>query len=222
MAVDSSAAAVTTSPTTTTTTTTPATTLPATTTTVATEDLIKQAVQAYIAAYFACGQAPADCDPATFTASQGPSRATVTELGHRHGQEGLYFSTDLRGSYLVAESIDYESADAKRRRPTARTTRALCSVRTDQTGCRRSSTTRSAASDTTYQLYLEDGRWLVGEQRSSSNSGEGNLCPPADSRMLAQFVIAGLTDGRLRPDGLGGATIRLIQALVGRRRFLLG
>ena len=85
------------------------TTLPATTTTVATEDLIKQAVQDYFEAYTVCGTTPATCSPADFTAAEGPSRAVVTEFAQGLVDQGLYFSTDRRGSYLVAESVSLDS-----------------------------------------------------------------------------------------------------------------
>ena len=29
-----------------------------------------------------------------------------------------------------------------------------------------------------YRLYLENGTWLVGEQKELQELGEGNLCPP--------------------------------------------
>src|SRR4051794_26630556 len=87
----------------------PTTTLPETTTTVPTEDLIKQAVQDYIANYFKCGQTPAECDPTTFTATTGPSRAMVTDLAKGMVEQGLRFATDLRGSFVVAQSVDQTS-----------------------------------------------------------------------------------------------------------------
>ena len=84
------------------------TTLPATTTTVATEDLVKQAVQDYFEAYTVCGTTPATCSP-SFTAAEGPSRAVVTEFAQGLVDQGLYFSTDRRGTYLVAESVSLDS-----------------------------------------------------------------------------------------------------------------
>ncbi|MEY2445132.1 MAG: hypothetical protein QOE00_1712, partial [Ilumatobacteraceae bacterium] len=85
------------------------TTMPETTTTVATEDLIKQAVQNYFSAYEACGQSPAQCDPALFTSTRGPSRSIVSQLATGMGNQGLHFSDDVRGSYLVAESVSKTS-----------------------------------------------------------------------------------------------------------------
>ena len=159
------------------TTTAVTTTLPATTTTVATEDLIKQAVQDYHVAYWICGQSPSVCDPTTFTATQGKSRSTISELAQGFVREGLYFSSNLRGSYLVAESINAESAgevavtscwydagivlgpDGPDGQPTV-VNDEISSIRYN------------------LSLYLEDGQWRVGEQLEVAALGEGNLCPP--------------------------------------------
>ena len=90
-------------PTPTTTEPMPTTTLPETTTTVATEDLIKQAVQDFIATIITCGLAPADC---VTRRPSLPRRAThaqrSTTLPREWLTTGFVFSTDLRGSYLVA------------------------------------------------------------------------------------------------------------------------
>jgi hypothetical protein len=174
-APDSTTTSLTSSTTSTTETTT---TLPETTTTVATEDVIKQAVQDYSEAYHQCGAAPASCVPENFTATQGHSRSTVTELATGMTQQGLYFSTDLRGSYLVAESVTIES-------PTEATAiycaydagavmgpngpDGLPTVVNDQILSLRNE----------YRLFMEDGIWRVGEQLQLAVVGEGSLCPPA-------------------------------------------
>jgi hypothetical protein len=160
------------------TTTVATTTLPATTTTVATDELVKQAVQDYQAAYWTCGQAPTSCDPTAFTASQGESRTTIEELAGGLMREGLYFSSDLRGSYLVPETIDVNSSSEVVARscwydaavvlgpigPDGQPTVVndeIISIRYDLT------------------LFLEDGVWRVGGQVEDQRLGEGNLCPPA-------------------------------------------
>ncbi|MEY2552634.1 MAG: hypothetical protein QOC57_494, partial [Ilumatobacteraceae bacterium] len=155
---------------TTTTTTAPAvstmtpTTMPETTTTVATEDLIKQAVQNYFVAYHQCGVTPSICDVPTFTASQGHSRATVTELATGMAAQGLHFLPDARGSYIVADSFSVVSP--------SEATAIFCvydagtvlgpigpdglpSVLNDEILSLRNE----------YRLYLENGTWFVGEQR---------------------------------------------------------
>jgi len=168
----------TTSPTSSTSSTTiVATTLPATTTTVATEDLIKKAVQDYFAAYILCGQAPASCDPSTFTATKGPSREKISELIKGMSQEGLHFSADLRGTRLVAESV------------------ATTELATTAIYCAYDALTvlgplgpdgqPTVVNDVisnvryVYNLFFESGIWLVGQQTQLEHLPAGNLCPAA-------------------------------------------
>ena len=178
-AVDTTAVATTVTPSSSSTTAVVTTTLPATTTTVATEDLIKQAVQDYSVAYHACGAVPAACVPESFTAAQGRSFSTVTQFAQGLVDEGLYFSSDRRGSYVVAESVSVESG--------TQATAVFCvfdagtvlgpngpdglpTVVNDQILSLRSE----------YVLFLEDDDWRVGEKRELERLGEGNLCPPAE------------------------------------------
>ena len=175
---DTTAAATTVTPSSSSTTTVVTTTLPATTTTVATEDLIKQAVQDYSVAYHACGAVPAACVPESFTAAEGHSRATIAELATGMSAQGLHFSTDTRGSYVVAESVNLVS--------TTEATATFCvydagtvlgpigpdglpTVLDDQILSLRNE----------YRLYLDQAGWRVGEQREVEELGQGNLCPSA-------------------------------------------
>lgn len=174
---DTTVVTTTVAPTSTSTTTIAPTTLPATTTTVATEDLIKQAVQDYFEAYEQCGAIPAACVPSDFTATQGPSRAVVTDFASAMVAEGLYFSADVRGTYLVAESVSMEL-------PTEATA-IYCAhdalIVLGPTGPDGLPTTVNdtiASVRYTYGLFLEDGSWLVGRQHESERLGTGNLCPP--------------------------------------------
>ncbi|HEY0521243.1 MAG TPA: hypothetical protein VGC84_17265 [Ilumatobacteraceae bacterium] len=154
------------------------TTLPATTTTIGTEDLIKQAVQDYIAGYFACGQQPASCDAAQFTASEGSSRTTVNELASGMVGAGLHFATDVRGSYLVAESIAASDTEA---------TANYCAFdAVTVLGAEGPDGVATVVNDEilsyryAYHLFLEGGKWRVGSQEQQQQLGEGNLCPPSE------------------------------------------
>jgi hypothetical protein len=154
------------------------TTLPETTTTVAsTEALIKQAVQDYIAAYFACGQAPAQCDPTTFTASQGPSRATVTELVSGMIREGLHFSSDIRGSYVVPETVTQSSP--------AEATATFCAYDalivegpTAPDGMPTVVNDEILSIRYLYRVFLEGTTWRVGEQTEVAELGNTEKCAP--------------------------------------------
>jgi hypothetical protein len=152
------------------------TTLPATTTTVATEELIKQAVEDFLAQYFVCGQAPSQCEPSTFTATQGPSRVTIAQLISGMIDEGLYFSTDLRGSRLAAESVTHTSEDAA--------TAVYCVFdaltvlgRNGPDGLPTIVNDAISSVRYVYSVYREDGNWIVGEQGEVERLGEGDLCP---------------------------------------------
>jgi hypothetical protein len=154
------------------------TTVPATTTTIATEDLIKQAVQDYSTAYHQCGAVPADCQPDTFTAVQGHSRATLHEFASGLVGEGLYFSTDRRGSYLVSESISLPS-------PTEAIAVFCVFDAGTVLGPNGPDGLPTVVNDEVlslrneYSLFLENGSWRVGEKQELARLGEGSLCPPA-------------------------------------------
>jgi hypothetical protein len=152
---------------------------PETTTTVATEDLIKQAVQDYTVAYHECGAAPADCHPENFTSTHGHSRSIITELATGMAQQGLYFSTDERGSYLVAESVTIVS-------PTEATA-IFCAYDAGTVlgpngpdGLPTVVNDESLSIKNEYHLYLEQSGWLTGEQQQIEAMGQGNMCPPAE------------------------------------------
>jgi hypothetical protein len=175
-------AATTTSPSTSSTSTTSSTTITTltetTTTVVPTEALIKQAVQDYTLSYHLCGATPVACVPESFTAKEGHSRSTVTELSTGLTAQGLYFSTDLRGSYLVAESVTIESS--------TEATALFCvfdaGLVMGPTGPDGQPTVvndQILSLRNEYRLFLEDGLWKVGEQLQLDELGQGDRCPPA-------------------------------------------
>jgi hypothetical protein len=176
--VSSTTVAVTVPPTSSTTAAT-TTTVPQTTTTIATEDLIKQAVQDYSAAYHQCGAVPAECQPDTFTAAQGHSRATLHELATGMVAEGLYFSTDLRGSYFVDESVTVGSANEANAVYCVYDAGAVMGPNGPD-GMPTVVNDVIASVRYEFQLFLEDGAWRVGEQSQLERLGEGTLCPPAE------------------------------------------
>ena len=151
---------------------------PTTTTTVPTEALVKQAVQDYTLAYHLCGAAPASCLPESFTATQGHSRSTLVGLARGMAAQGLYFSTDLRGSYLVAESVTIVS-------PTEATA-VFCAYDAGAVlgpigpdGAPTVVDDQILSLRNEYHLFLESGAWRVGEQLPLETLGQGSQCPPA-------------------------------------------
>ena len=161
------------------TTTLETTTLPATTTTVATEDLIKTAVQDYFEAYQQCGMAPATCDPSTFTASQGPSRAALADFAAGLVAAGLYFSSDRRDMYVVAESVSVDSL--------TEAGAIYCAydsgIVMGPTGPDGVPTVVNDVIESvrySYVLFLESGVWKVGTEHRLERLGAGSLCPPSE------------------------------------------
>jgi hypothetical protein len=161
------------------TTTIEPTTLPATTTTVATEDLIKTAVQDYFEAYEQCGMAPAACDPEAFTATQGPSRAILKDFAAGLIANGLYFSTDRRGMYLVAESVNVTS-DSEANAIYCVYDAGIVMGPTGPDGAPTVINDVIASVRYSYDLFFESGAWSVGRQQQVERLGEGSLCPPSE------------------------------------------
>jgi hypothetical protein len=154
------------------------TTLPATTTTVATDELVKKAVQDYFLAYVQCGTAPSACVPHDFTAAQGSTRKILTEFVGGLVREGLYFSTDGRGQYLVVESVNVGSQSE------ASATYCMydAGIVMGPTGPDGQPTVVNDAIHSVrymYTVFLEDGLWSVGREQELERLGEGNLCPPS-------------------------------------------
>jgi len=154
----------------------PTTTLPPTTTTVPTEDLIKQAVKDYTEAYHQCGVDPAACVPDTFTAAQGHSRAVMTDFVSGLVREGLHFSTDARGSRVVAESAAMDSST---------TASAVFCVFDAGTvlGPIGPDNLPTVVNDEVasmryeFVLFLEDDAWRVGEKHELERLSDGDSCP---------------------------------------------
>ena len=130
-------------------------------------------------AYHACGAAPVDCAPESFTAESGRSRSTVSEFVSGLISQGLYFSADRRGSYVVEESTSLVSETTA--------TAVFCVFDagtvlgpTGPDGLPTVVNDQLLSLRDEYQLFLEHGQWRVGEKRELEQLGEGSLCPPAE------------------------------------------
>ena len=92
--------------------------------------------------------------------------------------QGYYFSTDLRGSYLAAESVSVNTTSAA--------TAVFCAydagaVMGPNGPDGQATVINDVMASVRYEfhLFLEDGTWRVGEQRELERLGEGLLCSPA-------------------------------------------
>ena len=148
--------------------------------------------------------APAACDPADFTAAQGRSRATITDFAAGMVDEGLYFSADLAGSYLVAESISLGSSTEATAVYCVFDARHRAGTQSDPMGCRPSSTTRSSASDTSTRCSWKSGTWRVGRAAADSNVSAREVCvrPPRSCSSLRRALL--LVRDRCSPTEAGG------------------
>lgn len=144
------------------------------------ETAIKKGVQDFFAAYMACGQAPARCHAADFHSTRGTAVGQGTVYFQGLASRGEYFGPDLRGSYIVTQSVALQDAtsavtfscwyDASKLlgpigadgQPTVLNDKMI-SVREKQ------------------ELYLDGTDWKVGEAATVEDLGDGNKCPPADT-----------------------------------------
>jgi hypothetical protein len=159
-------------------TTVPSTTAPALEPGV--EAAIKKGVQDFFTAYMACGQAPAQCHAADFHSTRGTAVGQGTVYFQGLASRGEYFGPDLRGSYIVTQSVALDDAtsavtfscwyDASMLlgpvgadgQPTVLNDKII-SVREKQ------------------ELYFDGTNWKVGEAATVQDLGDGNKCPPPDA-----------------------------------------
>ena len=89
---------------------------------------------------------------------------------------GLYFSTDLRGSYLTAESIGQNSDTFASAIYCAYDALTVLGP-TGPDGF--PTVVNDAISNVRYMysLFFEEGRWVVGQQDQVERLGAGDLCP---------------------------------------------
>ena len=143
------------------------------------EAAIKKGVQDFFAAYMACGQAPAKCHASDFHSGQGTAVGQGTVYFQGLASRGEYFGPDLRGSYIVTQSVALEGAtsavtfscwyDAStllgpigaNGQPTVLNDKII-SVREKQL------------------LFFDGADWKVGEAATVEDLGDGNKCPPPD------------------------------------------
>ncbi len=151
--------------------------LPVTTTTLPTEDQIKQAIQDYLVAYFACGQKPAECDPEVAMAPGGPGATSLDEFRQALVDREWRFDTDIHGTRLVVTKVVMFGAEG------AEVTSCIfdAGVLLGPDGPDGKPTVvNDEAKTSTYvhHVRLVEGRWRVWEQLPPVFVGEGDLCGP--------------------------------------------
>ena len=144
------------------------------------EAAITKGVQDFFAAYMACGQAPTKCHASDFHSGRGTAVGQGTVYFQGLAARGEYFGADLRGSYIVTQSVALEDAtsaltfscwyDASTLlgpigadgQPTVLNDKVI-SVREKQ------------------ELFFDGTDWKVGEAATVEDLGDGNKCPPPDT-----------------------------------------
>jgi hypothetical protein len=146
----------------------------------AVESNIKQAIQDFFVAYMSCGQAPAQCHPADFHSSRGTAVGQGTVYFQGLAARGEYFGPDLRGSYIVTQSVALED-------PTSATTfscwydASILLGPVDASGQPTVLNDKLISVREKQQLFFDGADWKVGEAATVQDLGDGNQCPPADS-----------------------------------------
>ena len=145
------------------------------------EQAIKKGVQDFFAAYMACGQAPAECHAADFHSSRGTAVGQGTVYFQGLAARGEYFAPDLRGSYIVTESVALDD-------PTSAVTfscwydASVLLGPVDSTGRPAVLNDKIISVREKQALYFDGTDWKVGEAATMQDLGDGNQCPPPDPR----------------------------------------
>ena len=140
---------------------------------------MKKGVQDFFAAYMACGQAPAQCHPADFHSTRGTAVGQGTVYFQGMAARGEYFAQDLRGSYIVTQSVAFDD-------PTAAVAfscwydASILLGPADATGQPAVLNDSIISVREKQSLYFDGTDWKVGEAATVQDLGDGNKCPPAE------------------------------------------
>ncbi|MEP7115677.1 MAG: hypothetical protein ABI862_20600 [Ilumatobacteraceae bacterium] len=143
------------------------------------ETAVKQGVQDFFTAYMACGQAPAACHAADFHSTRGTAVGQGTVYFQGLAARGEYFATDLRGSYIVTQSVALDD-------PTSAITfscwydASTLLGPVDATGQPTVLNDKIISVREKQALYFDGTSWKVGEAATVQDLGDGNQCPPPD------------------------------------------
>lgn len=144
------------------------------------EKAVKQAIQDFFAAYMKCGQAPGECHAEDFHSTRGTAvgQGTVYFLGL--AARGEHFADDLRGSYIVTQSVALDD-------PTSAITLSCWYDASILLGPLDDSGRPTVLNDKIISVrekqavYFDGTDWKVGEAATVQDLGDGNQCPPPDA-----------------------------------------
>jgi hypothetical protein len=145
----------------------------------AVEEAVKKGVQDFFAAYMACGQAPAECHPGDFHSERGTAVGQGTVYFNGLNKRGWYFAADLRGSYIVTQSVALEN-------PTSAIAFSCWYDASTLLGPLDANGEPTVLNDKIISvrqkqnLFFDGADWKVGEAAPVEDLGDGNKCPPPD------------------------------------------
>ena len=149
----------------------------------------------YWVASHACAERPARCDPASFTAAGGTLRATVKSFTATliKDQRHLGATAPDDGSYVVVRAVTTYAAAGSG--PADRATTDECvfdgSPLLGPNGTDGNPTVVSEAGGPhqfTHTLYLENGKWLVGDETVVEQSND-NTCTSPSLSVPVEFSV---------------------------------
>ena len=144
------------------------------------EKAIKKGVQDFFAAYMACGQAPAQCHAADFHSTRGTAVGQGTVYFQGLAARGEYFGPDLRGAYIVTQSVALDD-------PTSAVAfscwydASILLGPVDAGGKPAVLNDKIISVREKQALYFDGTDWKVGEAATVQDLGDGNKCPPPDA-----------------------------------------
>lgn len=144
------------------------------------EMAIRKGVQEFFAAYMTCGQAPKNCHASDFHSSRGTAVGQGTVYFQGLAARGEYFAPDLRGSYIVTQSVALEDA-------TSAVTFSCWYDASVLLGPNGADGQPAVLNDKIIsvrekqELYFDGTDWKVGEAATVEDLGDGNRCPSPDT-----------------------------------------
>lgn len=138
--------------------------------------LIIQAVQRFDIEYNACGMSPARCDPSVFTASQGNARSNLVAFYAGMVKKELFFGPGDEPDQVVVSRVDLDGPE----HAVAQTCVWSTGIVFGPPGGDGKPTVvndEKVSVPVAYDVYLEQGRWLVGGETPTGARTVGtNTC----------------------------------------------